>query len=302
MRDGPDDVFWPESGVAAEEDLRIGRLHGFRIDLGHVPAIELDAYVALDPGERVLLADCHEHVVALHMDMGLARRNERAPALGVVFGLHFFEKHARQAAADMREFLGHQEIEDRNAFVHCVFLFPGRGFHLLETGTHHDLDLVAAETPRGTAAIHRRIAAAQDDNAPAYFVGVAERDAGEPVYADVDVCAGFLASGNFELTPARRAATDKDRVMAFAEKRFHGIDALAQTQLGPQLEDVIYFFIEHGFRQAEFRDLRAHHSARAGIRIIEHAVIAQGQEIARHCERCGTRADQRDALAVFLRR
>ena len=54
--------------------------------------------VALDPGERVLLADGDQHVVALEELVGLAGRDEAAAAFLVVDGLHFFEGHAGELA------------------------------------------------------------------------------------------------------------------------------------------------------------------------------------------------------------
>ena len=56
--------FGPHRGVAAEEDARQRRLEGHRVDDGHVPFADLEAEVALDPGERVLLADREDDVVA----------------------------------------------------------------------------------------------------------------------------------------------------------------------------------------------------------------------------------------------
>src|SRR5262245_26087636 len=55
--DGPDDVLRPERRVAAEEHAGPRRLIRHLIDDRHVIAIERKAEVALDPRERVLLAD-----------------------------------------------------------------------------------------------------------------------------------------------------------------------------------------------------------------------------------------------------
>ena len=109
VRDRPDDVFRPEGGVAAEEDLWMGRAHGAGIDLGHAVAVELDADVALDPRERVLLADGDQRVVAGKVLVGLAGGHQATPALGVVFGLDLFEHDAGQAAVRMGEFLRHEK-------------------------------------------------------------------------------------------------------------------------------------------------------------------------------------------------
>ena len=62
--DGPDDVLRAERRVAAEEHAGPRRLKRLAIDDGHVVAIELDAEVALDPRERVLLTDREHDVVA----------------------------------------------------------------------------------------------------------------------------------------------------------------------------------------------------------------------------------------------
>ncbi len=59
----PDDVLGPPGGVAAEEDAVARALHGVFVHHGHVPFVEFDADVALNPGERVFLADGENHVV-----------------------------------------------------------------------------------------------------------------------------------------------------------------------------------------------------------------------------------------------
>ncbi len=91
VRHGPDDVLRPEGGIAAEEDVGKGRLHRLPVDLGHAPAVELDADIALDPREGVFLAYRDQDVVARDQGIGLAGRDEIAAAAGVEFGLDFFE-------------------------------------------------------------------------------------------------------------------------------------------------------------------------------------------------------------------
>ena len=88
--------------------------------------------------------------------------------------------------------LGTRIVEDRDALVHRVLLLPGRRLHLLEAGAHDDLHVLAAEAARGAAAIHRGVAAAEHDHAPADLVDVAEGDARQPVDADMDVGRGLL--------------------------------------------------------------------------------------------------------------
>ena len=79
------------------------------IDLRHAPLVELDADVALDPGEGVLLADGDQHVVAFEVLVRLAGRHQLAAALVVVVGLDLLEEDAGQLAAFVGECLGHQD-------------------------------------------------------------------------------------------------------------------------------------------------------------------------------------------------
>src|SRR5258708_22081074 len=102
---------------------------------------------------------------------------------------------------------------------------------------------------------------------------------------------GFLAPGELELAPPRRAAADEDRVIAFSEDRRHAGHAFAEPQLRLKTDDVVHLLVEHGFRQPEFRDLRAHHSAGGRILIVKNTGVAERQEIARDRERSPTRPD-----------
>src|ERR1700730_12877588 len=298
--DCPDDVLRPERGVAAEEYLRSGRAHGLGVDFGHVPFVELDADVALDPGEGVFLADRDEHVVAGNVLVGLARQHETAPALGVVVGLHLFEGDAGEAAAVVGECLRHQEIEDRDAFVHRVLLLPWRGLHLFETGAHHDGDLFAPESARGTAAIHGGVAAAEHDDALADLADMAARDTGQPVDTDVDVLGGLLAARDVEVAPPRSAGADEDGVEILGEKLPETVDAPAAPELDAEIEDVAAFLVDDGLRQAETRNLRADHAARLGVAIEHHTGVAERREVARNRERGGAAPDERNALAVLV--
>ena len=197
--------------------------------------------------------------------------------------------------------VGHEEVEDRDVLVERVFLLPGRGLHFLEAGAHDDLDLFAAEATRGAAAIHRGVAAAEHDDALADLVGMAERDRGQPVDADMDVGGCFLASGDVELAAARCAGADEDRVILLREQRLHALDAVAALEVDAETQDVAGLLVDHRIRQAEFRDLRAHHAAGPRITVEHSAVVAERREIARHRQRSGTAADEGNALAVLGR-
>src|ERR1700712_3015335 len=302
VRDRPDDVLRAERRVAAEEHFRIGRGESGLIDLRHVPLVELDAAVALDPGEGVFLAHRDQHVVAFDGLVRLARGHQVAAALGVEFGLHLLESDAGELAVIVREGDRHHVVEDRNVFVEGVFLFPGRRLHFLEAGTDDYLDLFATEAAGGAAAIHRGVAAAEYDDALADLLDMAERYRRQPFDADKDVGAGFLAAGNVEFAAARRAGADEDGVVIFTEQLLQAVDAVSALELDAEVEDVIGFLVDHLVRQPEFRNLATHHTAGLRIRIEHGAVIAERREVASDGERGGTAADQRDALAVLCQR
>ena len=199
----------------------------------------------------------------------------------------------------MGEFFRHQEIQDRDVLVHGVLLFPGGRLHLLEAGAHDHLDVFAAEPARRAAAVHGGVAAAEHDDALADLVDVAEGDRGQPVDADMDVGRRFLAAGNLEVAAARRAGADEDRIPVLGQQRLEAVDALAAAKLDAEIEDVVAFLVDDGFRQAEARNLRADHAAGLGVLVEHHAVIAERREVARHRERGGAAAHERDALAVL---
>src|SRR5262245_468755 len=302
VRDRPDDVLGAERRVTAEEHVRQGGLHGGLVHHRHAAIVELDAGVALDPGEGVFLSHRDQHVVALEHLVGLAGGHQVAPAFVVVLGLDLLERHPGQLAVGVQERSRDEVVEDGNALVLGVFLLPGRRFHLFVTGAHDDLHVVTAEAARGAAAVHRGVAAAEDDDSLADLVDVAEGHRRQPVDADMDVGRGFLAAGNLEVAPARGAAADEYRVVALAQQLLQAVDAGAAPELDAQIEDVAHFLVDDLHRQAEARNLRPDHAASAGV-LVEHGdVIAERREVASHGERCGAGADAGDALAVSLLR
>ncbi len=149
--------------------------------------------------------------------------------LVVVARRHLLEEHAGEAAGLVGEGLGRQEVVDGDAFVHGILLLPGRRLHLLEAAAHDDLHLLAAEAPRGAAAIHGGVAAAEHDDALADLVDVAERDARQPVDADMDAGGGLAPAGDVEVAAARRAGADEDGVVALGQQGLEAVDPLAQA-------------------------------------------------------------------------
>jgi hypothetical protein len=78
--------FGPNAASPPKNTFGSGATQVFSFELGQAPLVELDADVALDPREGVLLADRDQHVVALDGTRRLAGRHQRAAALVVVLG------------------------------------------------------------------------------------------------------------------------------------------------------------------------------------------------------------------------
>src|SRR5688572_9798622 len=101
--------------------------------------------------------------------------------MSVVDRPHLLEGHPGKFSIRDDESLRDEEIQNRNAFVRGVFLLPRAGLHLVEARPHYDFYILAADAPRGAAAVHRGVAAAEDDDALSDLGGVAEGDRGQPV-------------------------------------------------------------------------------------------------------------------------
>jgi hypothetical protein len=166
--------------------------------------------------------------------------------------------------------------------VHRVFFFPGTGFHLLEAGADDDLDVLAAKAARRAAAVHGGVAAAEDDHPLADRSGVAESDAGQPVDAQVNRLCCLFPSGDVEVVPARRAGTNENRVVAFAEQILQRTDVLAAAQLDAEVEDVTGLLVDDFLGQPKLRDLGAHHAAGEGVAVVDHHFVAERCQVARH--------------------
>ncbi len=202
----------------------------------------------------------------------------------------------------MGEGLGNQPVEDRDVLVHGVLLLPRRRLHLVEAGADDHLHVLAAEAARGAAAVHCGVAAAQHDHATPDALHMAERDAGEPVDADVDMGGRLGAARDVEVATARRAAAHEDRVIVLGEQRLEAVDPLAEAHDGAEACNVAHLLVDDAFGQAEARDLAADHAARLGVGVIDDHLIAHGREVARHGERGRAGADAGDPPAVALLR
>jgi hypothetical protein len=213
-----DDVLRPERRVAAEEDLRQRRLQGLFVQHRHAPLVELEADVALDPGEGVLLADRDQHFVAgswnssgspvgIRLRRPLASYSARTISNSTPVSLPF----------SWRNSLGTRMLRMGMPSWMASSFSQGEAFISSKPLRTMTLTSLAAQAPRRAAAVHRGVAAAEHDDALRDLRRMAESDVGQPVDADVDVRRGFLAARESRrIAPARRAGADEDRVPALA--------------------------------------------------------------------------------------
>src|SRR5262249_11504160 len=139
---GPDDVLRSPRRVAAEEDTRLGRHHRGAVHHWHPVLVEVEPDVALDPRERVLLADRENDVIAGHDD----RLDDFTLLLAVFLGpaenLHL---HADQLSILDHETLWRVILDDVHALFLGVLELPRRRLEVLASAACDDLDVRSAE-------------------------------------------------------------------------------------------------------------------------------------------------------------
>ena len=195
MSDGGDDVFRPESRIAAEEHSGVRALEGHGVDDGHVPFPEFEPDIPLDPGKGVVLTDGDDHVVGFKEH--LFPRGDELPLSPVAVNhIHHGKAHARQLPVLVNEFLGHVVVDDGDILGNSVVDLPGRGLHLGALGAHHHLHVLAPQAPGRPATVHSRITAPEHEDPAADLAQVLKGDGREPVNANVDVLVGLFSPGD----------------------------------------------------------------------------------------------------------
>jgi hypothetical protein len=266
----PDDVFRSPRRVATEKDAGSCRHERRFVDGRHVPLVELDARVTFDPGKAVFLADGENDVVA--------RKHDRVDDFTLLLPAFLvpakaLEFHAGQLAVFDDEPLWRVILDDVDLLLFGILQVPRRRLEVLARPAGHDRHVLAAHPLGCTAAVHGRVADADDQHLLADLLDVAEVDVGEPLDTYMDAI-GLVAAGQVEFLPLRRAAADEDGVKALVEKRLHARHRRVVADVHPHVDDHRYFFIQYRRRQAEGRNVHAHQAAGRCVLLEDHALVA----------------------------
>ena len=213
--------------------------------------------------------------------------------------LQAFEIHADEFAVFDHESKGSVVDQDFDVFFFGILQLPRRGFEISARAARHHLDIFTAESTRRAAAIHRGIADADDQNIFADRIRVSECDGLQPVDPNVDAV-GIVTAGQIQLFAARRAGADEDGVEIPGEQCLHALDGRVVADIDAHVKNLVDLVHQHRVRQAKSRDVGAHQPAGLGVFLEDHHFVAQRHQIVGDGERSRPRADQRDALAIFL--
>src|SRR2546421_8605692 len=261
--------------------------------------VELDAQIALDPREGVLLADGEDHIVRGQELLTGAALGGDAP-VRVELVLHLVEPHSRQFAVLEHERARGAVSDDPDALLFGILELPVRSLEEAARLARHDFHALGPEPQAGAAAVHGRVAHADDEHAPADSVDVTEGHRFQPGDADVDVGRRRFAPRDVQLLALRRAGPHEHRIEAA------GAEELAQTphrgielQLHSHPRDHRDLFVQHRVRQAERGNVGAHQPAGLAILLEDRHLVAKRHEVVGHGEGGATGADAGDALAVL---
>ena len=228
LRDGGDDVLRAEGRVAAEEHLGQRGLEGLRVEHRHVPLVELDADVALDPREGVswpMATSTSSHSISTSgSPVGTRLRRPLAS-----YSARTFSKVTPRACRCRAEnSFGTRKLMDRDAFVHASSFSHGEAF--ISSKPLRTMTLTSVP-PRRRAERQQSIAVLPPPRTMTRGarIHMAEGDVGQPVDADVDVAAASWRPGMSASRAARRAGADEDRVPLVGEHLAQAVHPAIET-------------------------------------------------------------------------
>ncbi len=164
----PDDVLRPERRVAAEEHLRQRRLHTSPC---RRPACPTRRIRCRSPARSTGTRFPGRSRPARRRTRSARRARRSASAGGGrcrrIARATFSNVMPVSLPFSCVNSFGTRIVEDRDALVRGVLLLPGRGLHLVEAGAHETFTSSPPSRWDAAAAVHRGVAAAQHDHAPA---------------------------------------------------------------------------------------------------------------------------------------
>ena len=232
--------------------------------VGQAVAAEGDARVALDPGKSVLLADRDQHVVAFDRQRparqsGVSTRRPRSSFLASIFSN---TTPVRRPASCVNA-LGARKF--RIATPSRIASSFSQGEAFISAKPERTTTLTSAP-PRRRAVRQQSIAVLPppstttrrpiDETWPNETLDSQSM----PIWMWLE---RFAAPRNVEVAPARRAAADENRVVAFADQALEAVDAPFGDELAAGRQSVADLLVDHLVGQAKLRDLAAHHAAGA---------------------------------------
>jgi hypothetical protein len=109
-------------------------------------------------------------------------------------------------------------LDDLDLLLLRVLQLPRRRLEVLPAAPRHHLHVRRAEPLRRAAAVHGRVADADDQHARLDLRDVAEVHGLQEIDADVDAVA-VVPARDVQVLAARRAAADEDGVVTLAQQR-----------------------------------------------------------------------------------
>src|SRR5580698_7773907 len=105
--------------------------------------------------------------------------------------------------------------------------------------------------------------------------------ASQPVNTNMDIGGSFFSACHIrEVSATWRSAPYKNCIIIFIQEVFQAINTGIELGHNTQIEDIIYFFIQYTFRQAECRNLAAHKTSAGSLFIIQVKLITKRGKVA----------------------
>ena len=188
---------------------------------------------------------------------------------------------------------GDEEL-DLDALGLCRFDFLHEAGHLAAGAAVEHAHGLGAQPHGAAAGVHRRVAAAHDDDITPHD---GRRAIGE-LFEKLQGGRGQLFAGAAQAARALGADGQEHRVEVPPQvvQREVAAQAFAQAELGAQVADQLDFRIEHVPRQPKRRDAIAQHPARLRVRVKQHRAMAAPKQMMRRGQPRRAGADNGDAL------